>query len=291
MALAFNTVALIGRYKSQDAAGPLGELADFLRTRGCRVLVDELVADLVPSGTSEAASFERIGREADLAVVLGGDGSMLSATREIAPRGVPLVGVNRGRLGFTTDIAVDNMLEAVGAILSGRYTLEERTLLAMELHRADRVELRTLALNDVVVNKGGTGRLIEFTVRIDGLFVYDLRADGLIVATPTGSTAYALSSNGPIIQPGVPAFALVPISPHTLSNRPIAVSDTSLVEVTIKRAADARLHFDGHPVNDLHEGDRVRLHRAERPARFIHPPGYDYFAMLRAKLRWSESLF
>ncbi|MCU0257841.1 MAG: NAD(+)/NADH kinase [Solirubrobacteraceae bacterium] len=291
MALAFNTVALIGRYKSQDAAGPLGDLARFLGERGCRVLVDEEIADLAPAGAGEAASFERIGREADLAVVLGGDGSMLSATREMSPLGVPLVGVNRGRLGFTTDIAVDNMIEAIDAIVSGRYTLEERTMLGIELLRGETIEFRTLALNDVVVNKGGTGRLIEFTVRIDGLFVYDLRADGLIVATPTGSTAYALSSNGPIIQPGVPAFALVPISPHTLSNRPVAVSDKSLVEITIKRAADARLHFDGHPVNDLQEGDRVRLERAPRPARFVHPPGYDYFAMLRAKLRWSESLF
>jgi NAD+ kinase len=291
MALAFNTVALIGRYKSQDAAGPLAELAGFLQEQGCHVLVDEDVAALLPAGRGTPASFFEIGRDADLAVVLGGDGSMLSATREMAPHGVPLVGVNRGRLGFTTDIAVDNMLDAMDAIIAGRYTMEERTMLGMELLRGDAVELRTLAMNDVVVNKGGTGRLIEFTVWIDGLFVYDLRADGLIVATPTGSTAYALSSNGPIIQPGVPALALVPISPHTLSNRPIAVSDASLVEITIKRAADARLHFDGHPVNDLQEGDRVRLQRAERPARFIHPPGYDYFAMLRAKLRWSESLF
>lgn len=291
MAHAFNTIALIGRYKSQDAAGPLIELGGFLRDRGCRVLIDDEVAGIVPGDLAVPASFAQIGRDADLAVVLGGDGSMLSAAREMAPHGVPLVGVNRGRLGFTTDIAVDTMLDAMGAILAGRCTREERTMLRAELARGEVVEYSTLALNDVVVNKGGTGRLIEFTVRIDGLFVYDLRADGLIVATPTGSTAYALSSNGPIIQPGVPAFALVPISPHTLSNRPVAVSDASLIEITIKRAADARLHFDGHPVNDLQEGDRVRLQRAEQPARFIHPPGYDYFAMLRAKLRWSESLF
>ncbi len=288
---AFKTVALIGRYKSQDVAGPLVELGEFLGAHGCTVLVDaETVA---ASGVTAfpAASYEDIGARADLAVVLGGDGSMLSAARWLAPFGVPLVGVNQGRLGFMTDIALGRMRESMAALLAGRYTLEERTMLAASLERAGETILSTVALNDVVVSKGAAGRLIEILVHIDGQFVYDLRSDGLIVATPTGSTAYALSSNGPIIQPGVPAIALVPISPHTLSNRPIAVTDSAAIVVTVKRAPGARLHYDGHPQNELLEGDRVKLERAPRRARFVHPPGYDYFAMLREKLHWSESLF
>ena len=162
-------------------------------------------------------------------------------------------------------------------------------MLSTTAFRGDVEILSSLALNDVVVNKGATGRLIEFLVHIDRQFVYDLRSDGLIVATPTGSTAYSLSSNGPILQPSVPAVALVPICPHTLSNRPIAVSDTSRIEVTLKHAADARLHIDGQPRCDLAEGDRVTISRAPRPARFVHPLGYDYYAMLRGKLHWSES--
>ena len=291
MPIAFNTLALIGRYKSRDVAGPLLELGDFLASRGCAVFVDSETVAASGVQTFPAASYEEIGERADLAVVLGGDGSMLSAARELAPYGVPLVGVNQGRLGFMTDIALGNMREAMDAIVNGRYALEERTMLRAVLERGGETLFSTLAMNDVVVSKGAAGRLIELLVNIDGQFMYDLRSDGLIVATPTGSTAYALSSNGPIIQPGVPAIAMVPISPHTLSNRPIAVSDAAAIEITIKRAPDARLHYDGHPQHELVEGDRVKLERAPRRARFVHPPGYDYFAMLREKLHWSESLF
>jgi len=163
-------------------------------------------------------------------------------------------------------------------------------MLAAEVHRDSSVALATFALNDAVVNKGAVGRLIEFLVNIDGEFLYDLRADGLIVATPTGSTAYALSSDGPILQPSVPGFALVPICPHTLSNRPIMVSDRTVIEITLKRAFDARLHFDGQLQCDLLEGDRVIIRRAEHTVRFVHPPGYSYYAMLRQKLHWSEVL-
>jgi NAD+ kinase len=201
-----------------------------------------------------------------------------------------MVGVNQGRLGFMTDIASSKMIDAMAEILAGRYTMEERTMLAAEVHRDGAVALDTLALNDAVVNKGSVGRLIEFVVNIDGEFVYDLRADGLIVATPTGSTAYALSSDGPIVQPSVPGFALVPISPHTLSNRPIMISDRSTIEISLRRAVDARLHFDGQLQCDLQEGDRVFIRRAKHSIKFVHPPGYSYFAMLREKLHWSEGL-
>ncbi|MCL4802481.1 MAG: NAD kinase [Burkholderiales bacterium] len=291
MAPAFKTVGLIGRYKSRDVAEPLLALGRFLAAEGCRVLMEQETAAESGVDAFPAADHAAIAAQADLVVVLGGDGSMLTAARSLAEAGVPLVGVNQGRLGFLTDIALGKMVEQMGRVLAGDYRIEARTMLDAAVRRDNGVRFSTLALNDVVVNKGATGRLIEFIVDIDGEFVYDLRADGLIVATPTGSTAYALSSGGPIVQPGVPGIALVPICPHTLSNRPITVSDAAVIQVTIKHAADALLHFDGHPSFELEEGDRVTVKRAEHVVKLVHPPGYSYYAMLREKLHWSEALF
>jgi NAD+ kinase len=284
----FNPVGLIGRHNGGRSTDSLNALGSFLAQRGCEVLLEKQTS--VSSGLSgfRVADYAEIGASARLAIVLGGDGSMLSAARHLAEHRVPLIGVNQGRLGFMTDIALGHMLEVVGQVLDGRYSMEERTLLSAEVIRGGASVFSTLALNDIVVNKGAVGRLIEFFVHIDGEFVYDLRSDGLIVATPTGSTAYALSSNGPILQPTVPGVVLVPICPHTLSNRPITVSDRSRIEITIRHAIDAMLHFDGQPQYDLREGDRVIIQRADPAIRFVHPPGYSYFAMLREKLHWSE---
>src|SRR6267142_1305305 len=287
---AFKTIALIGRHNSPEVAGALAKMGDYLRKQGREVLVEEETAASNHVSGFPIASYEEIGARAELVVILGGDGSMLSAARNLAGSDVPLVGVNQGRLGFTTDIALPKMCDAMAEILAGKHEIEERTMLAAEVRRDGVVTLATLALNDAVVNKGSVGRLIEFVVNIDGEFVYDLRADGLIVATPTGSTAYALSSDGPILQPSVPGFALVPICPHTLSNRPIMVSDRTVIEISLKRSIDARLHFDGQLQCDLQEGDRVLVRRAEHTVKFVHPPGYSYFAMLRQKLHWSEVL-
>jgi NAD+ kinase len=286
---AFNTVALIGRYNSPEVAAGLATMGEYLRKQGRQVLLEKETAANSGVNGFPVADYAEIGANADLAVVQGGDGSMLNAARNLALHRVPLVGVNLGRLGFMTDIASSDMLAAMGQILAGRHTLEERTMLAAEVIRGGSSTL-TFALNDAVVNKGAVGRLIEFLVHIDGEFVYDLRADGLIVATPTGSTAYALSSDGPILHPSVPGFALVPICPHTLSNRPIMISERSVIEITLKRSIDARLHFDGQLECELQEGDRVIVRRAERTITFVHPPGYSYYAMLREKLHWSEVL-
>ena len=287
---AFKTLALFGRYNTRQSEEAFVTLGRFLQDRGCEVLLDEDTAKACGLEGFAVANYAEIGARADLAVVLGGDGSMLNAARNLAVSGVPLVGVNQGRLGFMTDIAADRMLEMVGSILDGDFAREERTLLSLNVRRDGATIFSTLALNDVVVNKGAVGRMIEFLVHINGEFVYDLRSDGLIVSTPTGSTAYALSSNGPILQPGVPGFALVPICPHTLSNRPITVSDNSVIEITLKRALDARLHYDGQLQGDLHEGTQVVVSRAPHTIQFVHPPGYSYFAMLREKLHWSEVL-
>jgi NAD+ kinase len=291
MSPAFKTVALVGRYKTASVAEPIRRLGGYLAGLGCNVLVE--VDTSADSGVGEfpTVAMDAIGGTADLAVILGGDGSMLAAARALAPTGVPLVGVNQGRLGFMTDIALGSMLEQMGRIQEGDYGIEPRTMLRAEVVRATSVAYEAVALNDIVLSKGGTGRLIEFLVQIDGQFVYDLRSDGLIVATPTGSTAYALSSNGPILHPSVPGLVLVPISPHTLSNRPIVIGEDAVIEIAVKRALDARLQIDGEPQSELGEGDRIVIRRAPHPAKLVHPPGYSYYAMLREKLHWSENPF
>jgi NAD+ kinase len=286
----FRTIALIGRYDASGLAAPLATMGDYLRKQGREVLVEKDTASSSRIAGFPVADYAEIGARADLAVVQGGDGSMLGAARNLAPHRVPLVGVNQGRLGFMADIASATMLEAMADILAGRYATEERSMLAVEVRRGGRTEFSTLVLNDVVVNKGAVLRLIEILVSIGGESMYHLRADGLIIATPTGSTAYSLSSDGPILQPSLPAIALVPICPHTLSNRPIVVSDRSAIEVTLRRAVDARLHLDGQLERRLMEGDRVAISRAAHSVSFVHPPGYNYYAMLRGKLHWSEGL-
>jgi NAD+ kinase len=215
---------------------------------------------------------------------------MLAAARNLVRHHVPLVGVNQGRVGFMTDIGHDDMQSSIGAILDGKFSIEERALIDAEIRRGNDSVLRTIALNEAVVGKGSQGRLIEFNLLIDGEFVYTLRADGVIVATPTGSTAYAMSAQGPILHPAVPAFALVPLNPHTLSARPVSVSDRMMIEIVLVRALDARAHFDGFALADMQQGDRLLLKRSADAVRFVHPPGYSYFATLREKLRWSEVL-
>ncbi|MDT3736132.1 MAG: NAD kinase [Denitratisoma sp.] len=289
MSPAFRTIALIGKYKSPEIAESLMSLAEFLKSRGVDVLVEEGTADLVGADGFPVVSYASIGERADLAIVLGGDGSMLTAARKLAESDVPLVGVNQGRLGFMTDLARDDMLDGMADLLEGKFKGEQRFLLDASVRRGDAVLFQTQALNDVVVNKGDLGRMIEFAVSIDGEFIYNQRSDGLIIATPTGSTAYALSANGPILHPSVPGIALVPLCPHALSNRPITVSDDSRIEIVLHAPHRARVHADGQEKFELEAGDRVSVARSGRSIRFLHPLGYSYFAMLREKLHWSET--
>ena len=273
VAAKFRRIALIGKLRSPEVEASLGEIRKFLSSRGCEVLKD--------------------GVGADLAIVVGGDGTMLAAARELVPAGVPLVGINQGRVGFMTDIGYDDMRAGIGAILEGRYVVEERSLIDAEILREGKSMLRTVALNEAVVGKGSQGRLIEFELSLDGEFVYALRADGIIVATPTGSTAYALSAQGPILHPAVPALALVPLNPHTLSARPVSVSDKCVIDIALARTPglDAQTYFDGFALAELAPGDHLVLKRSSHVARFIHPPGYQYFATLREKLGWSETRY
>ena len=289
---AFRRVALVGK-QTPEIAQSLRALREFLRRRGCEVMLErDTAAGVGENGAAgvNAVSYDDIGRSADLAIVVGGDGTMLAAARNLAHHKVPLAGINQGRLGFMTDIALSEMSESVGAILEGRHTVEERALIEAEILRGGRTLMRTVALNEAVVTKGSQARLIEFKLTIDGEYVYQLRADGVIAATPTGSTAYALSAQGPILQPTVRAFALVPLNPHVLSARPVSVSDSSIIEIELVRAVDARAHFDGFALTDLQDGDRLVLKRSADAIRFVHPPGYSYFTMLREKLRWSNAV-
>ena len=286
----FRTIALIGKYKSPEIAESLLNLAEFLRSRDVAVLVEEGTAALVGADGFPVASYADIGRRADLAIVLGGDGSMLTAARQLAESGVPLVGVNQGRLGFMTDLARDDMLDGVADLLEGRFKDERRFLLDASVTRDGACVFQTQALNDVVVNKGDLGRMIEFAVSIDGEFIYNQRSDGLIVATPTGSTAYALSGGGPILDPRAKALALVPICPHTLTNRPIVLHHDArvLIRVATDREDESRVTCDGNSIQDLLPGDEVRVARRERSVRLLHPAGHDHFATLRAKLNWGR---
>ena len=283
---AFKNVAIVGKSDAASLPEVLGELAAVLRRHGVRLLTDPATARAFkPDETHELA--ELPGR-ADLAIVVGGDGTLLACARLMARHGVPLVGVNLGRLGFLTDIAAKDVAAATEAVLEGNYTAEERMLLSGSVTRGDAVMLEAVAMNDVVVSRGAMGSMIEFSVQVDGEFSYALRADGLIVATPTGSTAYALSAGGPILHPALSAIAIVPISPHTLSNRPVAIRSTARVEIRLERGADARVNFDVQAHRELEPGDVVTVTAAPRPATLLHPPGYRYFSMLREKLRWHE---
>lgn len=284
----FHAIALIGKYQSREIAESLVTLAAFLNQRGVAVLVEEGTATAVGANGYTVASYKTIGANADLAIILGGDGTMLNAARHLAEFDVPLVGINQGRLGFMTDIALGTMLDSVTALLEGKFTREKRFLLNAEVMREGERAFQTQALNDVVVNKGDIGRMIELEVKIDGELIHVLRADGLIVSTPTGSTAYALSANGPILHPSVPGIAIVPLCPHALSNRPITVSDSSTIDITLLPPHDARIHFDGQTRFDARAGDVVRMARSDHSITLLHPPGYSYFAMLREKLHWSS---
>jgi NAD+ kinase len=287
----FRRVALIGRQMTPGIAEPLSRLAAFLAARGHHVVIEADTARSTGIAHFPTAAAEALANGADVAIVIGGDGTMLSIARRLAPVDVPVIGVNQGRLGFLTDIPIARMEKMLEAMLAGRYVEERRTLLFAELVHADGARESALALNDVVLNRGGGGTMIDCAVDIDGRFVYAMRADGVIVATPTGSTAYALSAGGPILDPQVPAFALVPVAPHALTHRPIAIADTATIELTLERGPGAALHCDGQAHFALVEGDRVTVRRAQHAARFLHPEGHDYFAMLREKLHWSESLF
>ena len=283
----FKTIALIGKYDNPEIMTPLLRLGEFLESRNLIVVFDSRTAPHVPEKKYPILTLDEIGSKADLAVVLGGDGTMLNIARRLAPFDVPLVGINQGRLGFLTDLSIETMLETLISIFDGNYVTERRMLLSAEVIRGKDSLFSALAFNDVAVNRGNGGGMIEFEVHIDGEYVYSLRSDGLIIATPTGSTAYALSCGGPILHPRLDLIALVPVSPHTLSNRPIVVGPEATVEVLMHRTEGARIHTDSHSHFDLDKSDKVVIRRSSHTVRLLHSSSHSYYRMLREKLGWS----
>jgi NAD+ kinase len=284
----FKTVAVVGKSDAPSLPDILEQLSTVLQARGIATVMDPLTAGAARKPPGAVVEMASLPAKADLAIVVGGDGTLIAAARLMADHGVPLVGVNLGRLGFLTDIPADSAAQAIEAVLAGDFVPEQRLLLAGSVRRGARTMIAATAMNDIVVSRGAVGSMIEFAVTVDGEFIYSLRADGLIVATPTGSTAYALSAGGPILHPALQAIALVPISPHTLSNRPVAIRSTSKVEITLVRGLDARANFDVQTHFELEHGDVVCVQAAPKPATLLHPRGYRYFSMLRQKLRWTE---
>lgn len=290
MKFPFQTVALIGKYKAPEIAAPLLRLAAFLSAQGVKVVVDNLTDEHLKEHIYPALTLDEIGRVVDLAVVIGGDGTMLNIARTLSPCGVPLVGVNQGRLGFLTDLTLDNMQEKLAAMLAGKFLIEERLLIAARVLRGEEEVFRALAFNEMVVHRSQISSLVEFEVRIDGEYLSNQRADGLIVATPTGSTAYALSAGAPILHPSLNVLELVPICPHTLSNRPIVVSSSSVLEILMHRTSDIRLRFDSHTQFDLQLHDKIIVTGHPQRACLLHPEGHSYYHTLREKLLWNQTL-
>ena len=279
----FKTVALVGRYSAANIAGPLMELASCIAARGHDIVFERETALNIGVQDYPALPPEEMARQADVAVVLGGDGTLLGIGRHLAGASVPVIGVNHGRLGFMTDIPFDDVHTVLPDMLSGRYEAETRTLLQAQVVRDDEVIFSALA-----VNRSGTSGMVELAVSVDGFFMYNQRSDGLIVSTPTGSTAYALSAGGPILHPALSGLVLVPIAPHSLSNRPIVIPQDAEVVIQVTSGRDASVNFDMQSLTSLLPGDRIVVRRSERTVQLLHPVGYNYYATLRKKLHWHE---
>ncbi len=290
MKFPFQNVALIGKHNAPEIAVPLLRLAEFLTSWGLTVVVDSLTAAHFKDNPYQAMSLEEMGRAVDLAIVLGGDGTMLNIARTLSPCNIPMVGVNQGRLGFLTDLTLENMQDSIAAMLEGKFITEQRLLISAQVLRDDVEIFSGSAFNEVVVHRNNIGSMIEFEVRIDGEYLYNQRADGLIVATPTGSTAYAMSSGGPILHPGLDVLELVPVCPHTLSNRPLVVKSSSVVEILLHRVGDMSVRFDSHTSYELQLHDKIIVTRDPDTACLLHPAGHSYYHTLREKLLWNQTL-
>jgi NAD+ kinase len=296
----FRHAALVGKYQARGIRPVLEDVAHILTRAGVDVSLERDTALNTGMTDFPSLSTAEIGRQCDMAVVLGGDGTMLAIARELAPFGIPLVGINQGRLGFITDVQHKEMSTALPLILAGQYEEEFRSMLEGAVLRplkgteGGEPHFETIfeghAINEIAVTRGATASMVELRAEIDGQFVANYRADGLIVCSPTGSTAYALSAGGPIMHPGLGGWALVPIASHTLSNRPLVVSDAGTMTIEIVAGRDASMNFDMQSLASLLHGDRVTVRRSPHRVRFLHPKGWNYYATLRRKLRWNEGV-
>ncbi|MBC7956456.1 MAG: NAD kinase [Cytophagales bacterium] len=286
----FRHAALVGKYQARGIRGVLEEIAHFLVRQGIEVSLERETALNTGIADFNALSPAELGKHCDMAVVVGGDGTMLGIARQLARFNLPMVGINTGRLGFITDIPVGQYAEALAPIIAGDYEEERRTMLEGNVFRDDQKIFDGFAMNDVVVSRSATASMIEVKVDIGPEFVANLRADGVIIASPTGSTAYALSAGGPILHPGIGGWLLVPIAPHDLSNRPIVLPDTLDISLEVVTGRDASVNFDMQSLASLLPGDRIVIRRSGHQVRFLHPRGWSYYATLRRKLHWNAGV-
>ncbi|MBC5763094.1 NAD kinase [Ramlibacter albus] len=291
----FRQVALVGKYHASASPGQassthaaLSGIAEFLASEGCEVVCERDTAASAGLTGCRALDIAGIGAECDLVLVVGGDGTMLGVGRQVARFGIPLIGINQGRLGFITDIPLGDYATVLPPMLRGEFEEDQRSLMQARVLRGGDAVFEALAMNDVVVNRGSTSGMAELRVEVDGHFVANQRADGLIIATPTGSTAYALSAGGPLLHPSNPGWVLVPIAPHTLSNRPIVLPDAAEIAIEVVGGRDVSANFDMQSLASLQHGDRIVVSRSQHKVRFLHPRGWTYFDTLRLKLHWNE---
>ena len=288
----FESIGLISKPGDDKVADTLERLVAFLEQRAVRLVLDRTSAAYLAGRGEFVATREELGDRCDLAIVIGGDGTFLGAARSLAGCEVALLGINLGRLGFLADIMPDEIVERVGEILDGCFDEEPRLMIEASVERGGGVAARFDALNEVTAHKAELARLLEFETYIDGRLVYNQRSDGLIVSTPTGSTAYALSGGGPILHPNLDAVVLVPICPHALGSRPLVVHGASEIEIRMEARDNPLAHLtcDGQSSMELAHGDRIRIRRKTSSVRLIHPAGHDHYATLRAKLHWAREL-
>jgi NAD+ kinase len=285
----FQSIGIISRPRRSDLCVVVPPLLKWLEARGIKTLLDEETANCLPNG-AKGLTRQQVADASQLLLVLGGDGTLLAAARLAAPRGIPVLPVNMGSLGFLTNFTLQELHPALDDTLEGRFSLSERVLISVDLERAGRVIDTQRVLNEVVINKGALARMIELELMIDGDFVCRYRADGLIVATPTGSTAYSLSAGGPIVHPTVESFIITPICPHMLSDRPLIIRDSSTVEMKLSGNTESVfLTLDGQRGIPMQPADIVRASRAKEILKLIQPPKKSYFEILRSKLKWGEA--
>jgi NAD+ kinase len=286
----FRHAALVGKYQADGIRGVLEEIAQFLVRQGLEVSMEKQTALNTGISGYGAKTPDELGRDCDLAVVVGGDGTMLGIARQLSRHGTALVGINQGRLGFITDVNVGQYEQALAPMIAGDYEEERRTMLEGGVWRDGDLIFEGFAMNDVVVSRGASASMVELKVDIGPEFVANFRSDGLIIGSPTGSTAYALSAGGPILHPAIGGWVLVPIAPHDLSNRPIVLPDTVEINIEIVTGRDASVSFDIQSLASLLHGDRVVVRRSMHQVRFLHPRGWSYYATLRRKLHWNSGV-
>ncbi len=289
-----NVIAIIGKPRDQQAIQTHRELYQWLTSEGYKVFIDDRLATILDEIPQEQfASLVELGKNSDLAIVVGGDGNMLGAARILSRFDVPVIGVNRGNLGFLTDLNPDDFQASLKAVLDGEYIEEERFLLETEVHRHGQIKSHNAAINEAVLHPGQIAHMIEFEVYIDESFAFSLRADGLIVSTPTGSTAYSLSGGGPILSPSLNAISLVPMFPHTLSSRPLVVDGNRRIKLLVspENRGTQEVSCDGQVSLAVSPGDEIHIYQSPNVLKLIHPKDYSYYHVLRNKLGWSSRLF